>query len=247
MNVIKTEECVNRAKIIHGDMYDYSQVVYKNQYDKILIKCKQHGLFYQIPKAHWVGQGCPICGQIQRTNSLRKKTTTDFISEAKDKHGFYYDYSDVKYINTYHKVIIKCPNHGKFLQTPKIHLKGHGCPKCKFKKSKGERTVENFLMKNGIEFESEKQFEDCKNIKPLRFDFYLPKLNVLIEYDGEQHAKANNKFHKNKASFVKTQFRDEIKNQFAKNNDMRLIRIAYKQWNQQPRIENELRKELLSS
>ena len=43
---------------------------------------------------------------------------------------------------------------------------------------------------NNINYIREKRFKDCKNIKPLPFDFYLPEKNICIEYDGEHHFKS---------------------------------------------------------
>ena len=59
-----------------------------------------------------------------------RKTTKQFILEAKKKHNDKYDYSKVEYINISTKVGIICPEHGEFWQTPSKHLNGHGCLKC---------------------------------------------------------------------------------------------------------------------
>ena len=70
---------------------------------------------------------------------MRKKTTEQFIKEAIRLHGNKYDYSKVVYKNSYSKVIIICPIHGEFLQTPNEHLHGHGCPICAKSVQKKER------------------------------------------------------------------------------------------------------------
>lgn len=62
---------------------------------------------------------------------LKKLTTEEFIRRAKEVHGDKYDYSKVEYINNKTKVCIICPIHGEFWQTPKEHLFGQGCPKCR--------------------------------------------------------------------------------------------------------------------
>lgn len=61
---------------------------------------------------------------------MKRKTTEQFIEEAKKVHDDKYDYSKVEYVNNSTKVCIVCPKHGEFLQTPKNHLKGFGCSKC---------------------------------------------------------------------------------------------------------------------
>ena len=61
---------------------------------------------------------------------MAKFTTEDFINKARKIHGEKYDYSKVEYINSQTKVIIICPEHGEFEQTPSDHLSGSGCQKC---------------------------------------------------------------------------------------------------------------------
>ena len=56
--------------------------------------------------------------------------TENFVNKAKKIHGDRYDYSKVNFINNRTKVVINCPLHGDFTQTPKNHLRGQGCPKC---------------------------------------------------------------------------------------------------------------------
>lgn len=64
-------------------------------------------------------------------------------------------------------------------------------PFCKTK-SKGEKITSIFLKNNNINFEIQKTFSDLKNKKLLRFDFYLPKNNILLEIDGEEHIRPVN-------------------------------------------------------
>lgn len=61
---------------------------------------------------------------------MKKKTTEEFIEEAKRIYGEQYDYSRSEYVNDSTKVCIICPKHGEFWQTPYSHLQGCGCPKC---------------------------------------------------------------------------------------------------------------------
>ena len=62
------------------------------------------------------------------------------------------------------------------------------------------------------------------------FDFYLPKDNICIEFDGPQHFKATDLFG-GKEELIKTKFRDNIKNEYCKINNINLIRISYKDKN----------------
>lgn len=72
-----------------------------------------------------------------------RKTTEQFIAEAKAIHGDKYDYSKVDYQGNKIKICIICPAHGEFWTTPLCHLKGHGCRKCYFS-SKKKFGVTNF-------------------------------------------------------------------------------------------------------
>ena len=60
----------------------------------------------------------------------KRKTTEEFISDAKKVHGDKYDYSKVVYLQNKQRITIICPEHGEFEQIPSNHLKGFGCKKC---------------------------------------------------------------------------------------------------------------------
>lgn len=60
----------------------------------------------------------------------KRKTTKEFIENAKKVHGDKYNYDKVNYINNKSKVVITCPIHGDFEQRPNDHLSGYGCYKC---------------------------------------------------------------------------------------------------------------------
>src|ERR1035437_4477643 len=180
---LTTEEFINRAKKVHGDKYDYSLIDYNNSRSKIKIICIKHGEYNQTPDAHLHGQGCQICGGTKKSN------TDNFISKSKLIHGDKYDYSLVKYISKRSKVKIICPKHGIFEQRADGHIvsNGRGCPICK--ESKGEKQIRLFLKENNIYYVQQHKFPNCKAIRPLVFDFYLPEFNICIEYDGQQHFK----------------------------------------------------------
>ena len=124
-----TEEFIRDAKAVHGDRYDYSKVEYVNAHTKVTITCPIHGDFDQQPTSHISSCGCPEC----RTDGNRergRKTTKEFIRDAKAVHGDRYDYSKVEYVNAHTKVTITCPLHGDFEQAPASHTNGAGCPAC---------------------------------------------------------------------------------------------------------------------
>jgi very-short-patch-repair endonuclease len=214
-NVRKTtEKFIQECQKIHKK-YDYSLVEYVTNKTPVKIICNIHGVFSQIPSHHLKGSGCPKCA-----NDV--KSIEFFIEKSKLIHGNYYDYSKVEFKNTNNKVIIVCPKHGDFSQQPKHHYNGAGCPYCK--QSKGERDIIKYLKENNIKFISQKRFNDCRDKKPLPFDFYLPELNICIEFDGEQHFKSKSVFGGDK-EFENRVRRDVIKTNYCDKTGIKLIRI----------------------
>jgi hypothetical protein len=214
---LTTNEFINRSNIIHNFSYDYSKVDYKGYCIPITIICPEHGEFLQKPDGHLAGKGCQYC-------SGHKLNTKIFIEKAIKIHGDRYDYSKVNYIHNEIKLLIVCKIHGEFLQNSCEHLKGKGCPKCSM--SKGENIIKKYLIKNKIDFVFQKMFNDCKYISTLRFDFYLPTHNILIEFDGIHHYKSFDYFGGEK-TYNDTIIKDNIKNEYAKNNNIILHRLSY--------------------
>lgn len=213
-----TGEFIKDAEKIHGQKYDYSKVDYFDSKTKIIIICRQHSNFMQIPNDHLNGAGCPKCCGNER------KTTEQFIIDAIKIHGEKYDYSKVEYDCSYEKVIIICKTHGEFNQEPHSHLKGYGCAICK--SSKGENFISLVLQRHNIRFEQQKTFEGCKYKSFLKFDFYLPDYNLLIEYDGLQHFQSV-KYFGGDEIFEIQKTKDQIKTDFANDQLINLLRIYY--------------------
>lgn len=61
MKKLTQSDFIKRAKEVHGDRFDYSKCVYKGMTEKVVITCKKHGDFLQLPHAHLKGQGCKKC------------------------------------------------------------------------------------------------------------------------------------------------------------------------------------------
>ena len=101
---------------------------------------------------------------------------------------------------------------------------GTRCPYCN--ESKGEKRINSFLLKNNINYLIQYRFEDCKFKYTLPFDFYLPKYNCCIEFDGGQHYKIVDWFG-GLDGFVDTKIRDTVKNIYCQQNNIKLIRIPY--------------------
>lgn len=227
-----TDEFIKNAKSIHGDTYDYSLVDYKSAFKSIEIICPIHGKFSQRPNTHLNGSGCLKCG-LNRSITSHTKTLEKFVSEAKRVHGNLYDYSKSNYINNHTKIEIVCKKHGSFWQAPHMHLDRDkcGCPKCNM--SQGEREIISYLDRNGVDYVVQKTFPGCTNPltgHKLRYDFYIPSKNLLVEYDGNQHFTYGKKLG-NYISTIKdlkdVQYRDKLKTKFAIEKDILLLRIKH--------------------
>lgn len=163
--------------------------------------------------------GCIYCNGQGRTKE-------SFQAELKGKN------LNVEIIefNNYNNLDVKCIKCGYMWNTYGTNLLyGHGCPICK--SSKGERKVETFLKKFEYKYIAQYTYDDCRDILPLPFDFYLPEYNILIEVDGEQHFYPISFGCKSKektlANFHKQLSHDKIKNEYCKKHNIPLIRIPY--------------------
>lgn len=222
---LSQSKVIEEFKLIHGDKYDYSRFVYKRWNIKSEIICSEHGSFLQNKNNHCKGKGCPKCGDIN--SSLKQRSNEkEFILKANTVHNNYYEYDKVKYINSQTKVIIICPKCGNYEQKPNNHILGKGCPNCKL--SKGELKIAEYLDKININYQTQKGYMDLlgKDRKRLKYDFFIPKYNCLIEYDGKQHYEIVDYFGGEK-SFKRRQVLDKLKTKYCIENNIQLIRIPY--------------------
>ncbi|KKP28263.1 MAG: hypothetical protein UR12_C0021G0004 [candidate division TM6 bacterium GW2011_GWF2_30_66] len=224
-NMDSLEVFIEKAKMIHGEKYDYSKAIYKGSSTSLTIICTLHGPFLQRPDKHCgAGHGCPTCVN-------RDMDTEKFILRAQEVHRGKYNYKQSIYTIAKAKITIICPEHGLFEQVAWNHMAGIGCPLCVDQlNSRGVKRIEAWLGKNSISFMREKTFSDLRSHKRgnkhLRFDFFLTDLNVLIEFDGEQHFKPN-KFWGGDESFNNLKSNDQRKNSWAIENGYNLLRINF--------------------
>lgn len=217
------QERCNKLGLIYVDRY------VKNQETWVRFKCKIH-LNKGIQDISWYHLkdctvGCAYC-------TGRYKTTEDFIREMSNIN------SDIEIIGEYtgseNSVDCRCKICGhKWSPIGRSLRNGQGCPACT--SSKGEIRVKHFLDDNKIKYIAQKTFDDCVYKEKLRFDFYLPDYNVLVEYDGEQHFRPVDFASRGMAwankIFEYNQIKDKIKNDYCKNNNIKLVRIPYWDFN----------------
>jgi len=207
---INEEEFIKIAKDKYGDRYDYSKTKYVNKITKIIIICKKHKYeFLHAPHNHLQGkQGCCICrNKVVDTNS--------FIIKAKEIHGDKCDYSKVEYINSTKKVIIICPKHGEFEQTPNNHLSKSnksGCPKCGLitRTNKRKLTTEEFIKRakeiHGDKYDYSKveYINSTKKviiICPKHGEYYMAPVNIIYQHNRQGCPKCRG-YHKTTEEFI---------------------------------------------
>lgn len=77
------EEFIEKAKLVHGNKYDYSKVKYENTRTKVCIICSNHGIFFQLPKVHLNGVGCKLCGYEHSKSKIHNFGINDTLFETK--------------------------------------------------------------------------------------------------------------------------------------------------------------------
>lgn len=192
---LTNEDFKERARVVHGDTYDYSKTHYINKRTDVTIICPIHGEFTINPYNHITQhQGCPICGkekakkregEYKNARKTREQFEADLLRIFGEKYELMSDY-----INNKTKVEIYCHHknkngeeHGLFTAKPDDLMQGHGCKRCKH--SLMEDSMECFLQENNVKYEHSKKFKDWLGRQHL--DFYLPDYNVAIECQGKQH------------------------------------------------------------
>lgn len=228
---LTTDQFISKAQEVHNNIYDYSLVDYNDAQSDVTIICKLHGEFKQRPTNHIHNQaGCPKCADI--SGSDKRKTTRDkFIEKAIKTHSDRYDYSNIpRLFKMSDEIEMSCKEHGTFKRKPDDHIHSSiGCPTCSklMTQSKGELAVSTILTKANIPFIREHRFNDCRGKRnPLRYDFYLPDHNLVIEYDGNQHHNYVPYLHRTYDSYLEGIRLDKIKDDYCKNNNIRMVRIS---------------------
>ena len=207
--------------------------------DEINCKCEKHGEFKKPLYLLAKGNHCPDCSRSRASSKMQLTKLGIEISSIEDKavienfwrkrllkkHGDRYEYDFPDEFNAHTPIIITCRKHGVFEQTLSNHFYNNvGCPKCKM--TRGERDIAKYLEDKKINYSYDKKFDDLRVTRKLKFDFYLPDLNKLIEYDGVQHFEPVGFFGGEKG-LKKTKAFDQKKNKYAKAKGIPLLRIKY--------------------
>ena len=187
----------------------------------ILCECKIDG--YRWSTTPWNllhnKSGCPKCSNVPKKDTKYFKNELSKINQNIEIIG--------EYVSAKIPILCNCKIHNyKWETTPDVLLRGSGCPICN--QPHGERKITQYLLSNNILFVAQKEFNDLKGINngKLSYDFYLQNYNILIEFQGEQHYKPINHFGgENKLKIQ--QEHDRRKRQYAKDHGIKLLEIAY--------------------
>lgn len=175
--------------------------------------------FLTTPDRFLRGSRCPSCF------GTPKKTTESFKAEILIAKGPDYEVIS-EYLGTNQKVRMRhCCGH-EWSATPNNLLNnGSGCPKCCNEHLCHTRSkyVATVLEEMKISFRQEVSFKGCRYKRKLRFDYYLPEHNLLIEFDGVQHFYPTF----DEKSFKEGRKRDAYKNRWAAENFISLLRVNH--------------------
>jgi hypothetical protein len=187
MATLTTKEFIERCRQHHGDYYDYSKVVYTHNNEKVEIICPRHGAFEQVARNHGSGRGCHQCA-LEKIGKAHKKTTREFVRDARKVHGDAYDYSNTVYRGVLKRLNVVCARHGLFTLTARRHLEGSGCPGCGFGRPSGEELKRLFIKRHGNRYDY--SLVDFVNVKPLS-----EKIDIICPVHGvfSQSAQAHKK------------------------------------------------------
>lgn len=172
--------------------------------------------------------GCPVCA-LESKSQKRRKTQEDFEADVMSVNR------NIKIIGKYtgtHKLVrCRCEHDGyEWESYPANILNGSaGCPKCN--NSTGENNIIEFMVKNGVRYSTQKTFDGCTDVRPLRFDVYDEDNNIAFEFQGEQHYFpidfSGNGYEYASQQFDMLQRRDKIKREFCNQNGITLLCIPY--------------------
>lgn len=227
------KRCEEKGYIPISNVEDYKNVATSMKYI-----CPKHGEQTTNLSHLREGKGCPICGH--ESASMKTKISHEELERRLAEKELKII---SKYDNLHSVAIFQCLLH------PNVQFKARisdviysdvKCPACH--ESKGEKKIRLWLEKHNIYFEPQKRFKELfryKSQNKLSYDFYIPSLNILIEYQGQFHD--GTAWQQTKEHYAEQKIRDAMKKEYAQNNGYNFIEIWY--WDYK-NIESILEKEL---
>lgn len=176
-------------------------------------------------------QGCKYCGV--ESNVANRVITEKECSELTHSKGLNFIRSYLEEGQT--KIDFSCDKHkDKGIQTfsiTQMRKTRSGCKYCNMAVYTNEEKINNLLRRWGLSFERQRSFKGCRDKNAMPFDFYIPDLNLLIEYQGEHHycviprgSMAEQEAIENLELIQK---HDKIKREYCAINNIKYIEIPY--------------------
>lgn len=163
------------------------------------------------------GYGCIVCGR--NSTKIKRSLTEENVKHILSLEGFKLL---SPYTNSRDKITILCPNNHVFKKQWSNYQQGERCPLCNKGRSKPEKVIASFLSYNNINYIEQKYITNPYNTRTkLFFDFFIPSLKLIIEYDGEQHFVNNDKY----SVYKSNKKYDNYKNYWCKTYNLNLKRI----------------------
>jgi hypothetical protein len=196
---------------------------YINNSTKMKYRCKCGNIDYVIFNNFKRIHSCHKCNYIKLAE--KTKHSYEYVFNYFKEHGCKLLETEYKNDATKMRYICECDNEG--FSTFNGFKSGNRCGKCL--DSKGVKKIVQYLSDNNIMFEREYRFVDCKNKKPLPFDFVIfdnDTIFAIIEFDGLQHIQPI-AYYGGEDMFKIRQQNDQIKNNYCLQNNIPLLRIPY--------------------
>lgn len=215
-------------------LYDEFEILeyIKGKSPQLKLKCKNCGEIFLQYQCHYIQHPhvCPRCHPKGISQYISQDEAQNRVNNAYGEGHFRIG----KYTGNNNPVEVICLLCGHVFSSVPDSLwrrRLRGCPNCEISHSLGENFIAKTLRENGINFQEQKRFIDCKDKQPLPFDFFLPDYNLCIEFQGEQSHDASSRFYLD--TLIK---HDEIKKKYCANNSLQLLEITYKQFDDIPDI-----------
>ena len=128
-NKLTTEKFKKLIYDRFGDKYDLSESIYVNSKTKVTAICKEHGEFSATPYSFLRGIPCKECRN-KEMSSKKVSNIEDFKKKYYEKFGHNLIFDKSVYVANNVKMVVTCPIHGDFEQTPNKLLNGCGCHEC---------------------------------------------------------------------------------------------------------------------
>jgi len=199
-----TAEFIRKLKLLYGDFYDYTDIIYYNSKTKVEVHCPIHGEFTATPNSLLNGSGCPSCGTIKQGITKKLNYFKLWVNEIHHRDSnISIDAQEYQGVNS--TVTGTCNKHGKFEDVViNIKTRSNACIKCCSNVfSKPEKIISKILDNLKIQFIS--HYRIRKDNTYIELDFFLPEYNIAIEVNGiywhrDQGTRCTKEYHNTKTN-----------------------------------------------